>query len=179
MFATGGGRQTRVARRAEPGQPLNPPTTIIRRRPPRQLINLDGRQAPSHSSLEQDEVGRPPDVRTRVSTTSPDRGSPCDAGSRCAQWPDTILSRDDLTRDVRHRTRDKTVAITYGVQTMPNAVVRMNVFRVPTGRAVDPGGAFVAGGFERFDSRSHAATVSQLGCGGIRRRGTLGIRRKT
>ena len=100
-------------------------------------------------------------------------GSPCDAGSRCAHWPNTILSVDDLTRDVGHRTHDKTVAITYGVQTPPDAVVRMNVFRVPTGRAVDPGGAFVAGGFERFDSRSHAATVSQLGYRGIRRRGTL------
>ena len=41
--------------------------------------------------------------------------------------PDTILSGDDLTRDIRHRTRDETVAITYGVQTPPIAVVRMNV----------------------------------------------------
>jgi hypothetical protein len=95
-------------------------------------------------------------------------GSPCDAGSRCAHWPDTILGGDDLTRDVRHRTRDETVAITYGVQTPAIAVVRMNVFRVPTGRAVDPGGTFVAGGLERFDSRSHEASVSQLGYRSIR-----------
>ena len=95
-------------------------------------------------------------------------GSRCDARSRCAQMAGHDLSGDDLTRDIRHRTHDETAAITYGVQTPAIAVVRMNVFRVPTGRAVDPGGALVAGGFERFDSRSHAASVSQPGDRSIR-----------
>jgi hypothetical protein len=39
---------------------------------------------------------------------------------------DTILSGEDLTRDIRHRTRDKAVATTYGVQTPLIAVVGMN-----------------------------------------------------
>ena len=95
-------------------------------------------------------------------------GSLWDAAPGAPDGRTTILGGDDLTRDVRHRTRDETVAITYGVQTPAIAVVRMNVFRVPTGRAVNPSGAFVAGGFERFDSRSHAASVSQLGYRDIR-----------
>jgi hypothetical protein len=95
-------------------------------------------------------------------------GSLWDAAPGTPDGRTTILGGDDLARHVRHRTRDETVAITYGVQTSAIAVVRMNVFRVPTGRAIDPGGTFVAGVLERFDSRSHAASVSQLGYRGIR-----------
>ena len=119
---------------------------------------------PKPTPLGQVEKPRACDRRSHRQTM----GSRCDARSRCAQMAGHDLSGDDLTRDVRHRTHDETAAITYGVQTPAIAVVRMNVFRVPTGRAVDPGGALVAGGFERFDSRSHAASVSQPGDRSIR-----------
>lgn len=70
------------------------------------------------------------------------------------------LAGEDLSREVRHRTHDESVAVAHGEDAPTIAFVRMDELGVPARRAEGHGGVVVAG---RIDERTHPWTVSRLG----------------